>query len=430
MSFTSSFYVASKAGIVRRRRPNQILLLLATWSFLTHSHSYCVAQNLIINGDFSQGNLGFTSGYTFSNNWVGPAGTYTIGTDPTLFHSGVNSSFGDHTTGEGLMMIVNGATTPDLTVWQQIVDVVPNTTYNFSAWATEWGHTNFAPNYASLRVVINGTQIVSNFATSGGYGAWTQFAATWNSGFDSSATIRIVNINVMSGGNDFSLDDLAFTVVSEAEIASSYFYHAAYTGSGTPPWNRLDNSKILVKEGTGPQLLTFDNLINTSQGINGIVFDIENLPDAGNLSVEDFEFQMSPTGAFDGVANPPANWQSAPAPSSITVTTGSPDRVLIQWPDQSIMNRWLRITVLANEETGLAQPETYYIGHLLGETTGPSDGTFTVSFADITSIRAEVGQTVDASSITDIDKNGTVSFADISAMRGNVGSQLTQISVP
>lgn len=221
-----------------------------------------------------------------------------------------------------------------------------------------------------------------------------------------------------------------YAVVTLTSTPSSFVYHGGWTGSGTPPWNRIDTAKTLVKEGTGPQLLTYDNLINTSQSINGIVFDIENLPDAGILSVEDFEFQMSPQGAFDVGANPPANWQAAPAPSSLTVTPGSPDRVLIQWPDQSIMNRWLRITVLANEETGLAQPETYYIGHLLGETTGPSDGVFTVSFADITPIRAEVGQTVDASSITDIDKNGTVSFADISAMRGNVGKQLTQISIP
>jgi hypothetical protein len=30
----------------------------------------------------------------------------------------------------------------------------------------------------------------------------------------------------------------------------------------------------------------------------------------------------------------------------------------------------------------------------------------------------------------DIDKNGTVSFADISAMRSNVGAQLTVITIP
>ncbi len=88
------------------------------------------------------------------------------------------------------------------------------------------------------------------------------------------------------------------------------------------------------------------------------------------------------------------------------------------------------MSVKANANTGLAAPEVYYIGHLLGETTGPSGSVFTVSFADITPIRGAVGSTVNASSTVDIDKNGTVAFADISAMRPNVGAQLTIITIP
>jgi hypothetical protein len=67
---------------------------------------------------------------------------------------------------------------------------------------------------------------------------------------------------------------------------------------------------------------------------------------------------------------------------------------------------------------------------LLGKTTGPSNGVYTVSFEDISPIRAAVGQSVNAGSIHDIDKNGTVAFADISAMRSNVGAQLTNITIP
>lgn len=94
------------------------------------------------------------------------------------------------------------------------------------------------------------------------------------------------------------------------------------------------------------------------------------------------------------------------------------------------MNRWLRITLVANENTGLESPAIYYVGHLLGENTGPNLGFFTVSFADVATIRTEVGQKADASSITDIDKSGTVNFSDISTMRGNVGTQLPQLAVP
>jgi hypothetical protein len=218
--------------------------------------------------------------------------------------------------------------------------------------------------------------------------------------------------------------------VIESTVVGSFVYHGGFGGSGEPPSNAIDNGKTLAKEGSGPQQLGLSNLTNSAAGINGIGFDIQDLTDAANLSSDDFEFQMSPVGAFDAGANSPADWKTAPAPSSISVTPGDADRVLIQWPDGSIMNRWLRITILANEVTGLAEPVTYYVGHLLGETTGPVDDTFTVSFSDVSPIRSEVGQTVDASSITDIDKNGTVSFADISAMRGNIGAQLTQITIP
>lgn len=207
-------------------------------------------------------------------------------------------------------------------------------------------------------------------------------------------------------------------------ILDSFVYHGGYSGSGSA----IDSGKSLAKQGDTPQLLTFDNLINSSQGINGVGFEIQNIP--GTLTAADFVFQMSPTGAFLEGANPPASWTNAPAPSSVNVTQGATDTVLVEWPSNAIANRWLRVTVLANANTGLTEPEIYYIGHLLGETTGPSGNVFTVAFADITPIRGAVGQTVGSESIVDIDKNGTVAFADISAMRNNIGAQLTIITIP
>jgi large repetitive protein len=207
-------------------------------------------------------------------------------------------------------------------------------------------------------------------------------------------------------------------------ILDSFVYHAGYSGSGSA----IDSGKSLAKEGDLPQLLTFENLINTSRGINGVGFELQSVP--GGLSASDFVFQMSPTGAFLEGSNPPASWANAPLPASIQVTQGATDQILIQWPDNAIADRWLRITVLANANTGLSQPEIYYIGHLLGETTGPSGSVFTVSFADITPIRGAVGLSVGSESTVDIDKNGTVAFADISAMRANVGAQLTILTIP
>ncbi len=218
--------------------------------------------------------------------------------------------------------------------------------------------------------------------------------------------------------------DLGNQQPSGATIVGGFVNHFGYTGAGST----FDTGKVLAKEAGSPTLLTADHLINSARGINGLAFDIDNLP--GTPTAADFQFQMSPQGAFVEGDHPPIDWAAAPAPSSISVVSGSPDRVIIRWPDHSIANRWLRITVQANANTGIAEPEVYYIGHLLGETTGPSSGVYTVSFADISPIRSAIGQTVGAGDIHDIDKNGTVAFADISAMRSSVGAQLANITIP
>jgi hypothetical protein len=214
-----------------------------------------------------------------------------------------------------------------------------------------------------------------------------------------------------------------------ASVVGRHVYHAG-SSFDIPNniQNALDTSKQLAKESQAPQTLGYNNLINSSRGINGLVFDIDNL--AGSVTASDFQFQMSPIGVFNESIHPPGNWENAPAPSTVTVLAGSPSRVAIVWPNNSIANRWLRVTIKANSNTGLASPEVYYIGHLLGETTGLSGSVFIVAFADITPIRSAVGSTVNASSPADIDKNGTVSFNDISTMRSNVGVTLTAITIP
>jgi len=241
-----------------------------------------------------------------------------------------------------------------------------------------------------------------------------------------------VTVTVSNGSNSrlrrFSWDVMGTTQPILSSIVGRYvFYNGSSFAIGGVE-TALDTGKVLAKEGTEPQVLSYDNLINTGRGINGLVFDIADLP--GSLTPADFAFQMSPQLVFDQGLNPPSDWLAAPAPIGLTVATGTHSRVVIRWADNAIANRWLRVTIQANSNTGLAESETYYIGHLLGETTGAANGFFTVSFADIIPIRSAVGQSVGAESIYDIDKNGTVSFADISAMRGSVGAQLTVITIP
>ncbi|HAC89194.1 MAG TPA: hypothetical protein DCF63_00975 [Planctomycetaceae bacterium] len=218
------------------------------------------------------------------------------------------------------------------------------------------------------------------------------------------------------------------TLQASAEIVGQYVYHANSSFAEIGIAQAIDARALLAKEGSTPQLLGLNNLINSTRGINGLVFDINNLP--GAVTAGDFVFQMSPTGAFGEIVNPVGSWEVAPEPSSVTVQGGTPSRVLVTWPNNTIANRWLRVTVKANANTGLAAPEVFYVGHLQGESTGPDGGKFTVLVADILAIRAALTQSAAASSIVDLDKSGVVLVADILAARSQLTQELTQITIP
>jgi len=166
------------------------------------------ASNLVYNGDFSLGNTGFTSSYTLGTGgpWglVSYEGTYGISTNTTLLHS-LFTSFGDHTTGTGNMMIVNGASSP-ISIWCQTITVTPNTYYDFSAWGTSCN--NSTP--AILQFSINGTLVGSPLYLSTTAGLWQEFHVVWYSGSNTSISICINDQQTAASGNDFAIDDISF----------------------------------------------------------------------------------------------------------------------------------------------------------------------------------------------------------------------------
>ncbi|MET0394277.1 MAG: LamG-like jellyroll fold domain-containing protein [Chitinophagaceae bacterium] len=172
---------------------------------------YLTAQvtgsNLIVNGDFTQGNTGFTSGYTHSMPNTNE-GQYFIGTNPRAWNGGM-SACGDHTSGTGNMMMVNGSPVTDVNVWRQTVTVTPNTNYAFSTWI----QSVFPSNPAQLQFSINGNNIGNLITATVPVCNWAQFYTTWNSGNSTSAVISIVNKNTVLTGNDFALDDISFAPV-------------------------------------------------------------------------------------------------------------------------------------------------------------------------------------------------------------------------
>lgn len=163
--------------------------------------------NLIANGDFSQGNTGFQSAYSF-NSPNTTEGQYFIGTSPRSWNAGLNNC-PDHTSGSGNMMMVNGSPVADAIVWKQTVTVTSNTNYAFSTWI----QSLLSQNPAQLQFSINGKILGAPINASGQSCNWNLFYSTWNSGSAATAEIAIVNKNTILAGNDFALDDISFAQV-------------------------------------------------------------------------------------------------------------------------------------------------------------------------------------------------------------------------
>jgi len=175
----------------------------------TTTYTVTVGQptgNLVFNGDFTQGNVGFSSDYTYATQ-LNPSGLYSIVTDANTVHNAFQGIGHTGNAPQDSFMVVNGAGTPNLNVWCQTVSVSPNTDYFFGAWVS----TVVANNPAILQFSINGQVLGSPFTAPFNINNWSQFYETWNAGSSTSATICVVNQNTTTGGNDFALDDITFS---------------------------------------------------------------------------------------------------------------------------------------------------------------------------------------------------------------------------
>jgi hypothetical protein len=167
--------------------------------------------NLVVNGDFESGNTGFTSGYVYGN--VNGPTTYTITTNPSQADGAYPDWYngGDHTSGKGNMLVVNGANSATTPIWEETVTVTPNTTYTFSYWGAEVDHDSSS--LPRLQLNINGSPVGDNSIqekSPDNGGSWEKFTFTWNSGSSTSATLALFDLNTDTGWNDFALDDISF----------------------------------------------------------------------------------------------------------------------------------------------------------------------------------------------------------------------------
>ncbi|TPG36389.1 hypothetical protein, partial [Flavobacterium pectinovorum] len=231
---TSSLSASSSSNDTTTSVPD--LIPVSKSSDKSASTSVSLYDNLITNGDFEQGNVGFTSNHNYKSGTgatlIYATGSYGIATDPKLVHNAF-ASMVDHTTGTGKMMVVNGSTAANVVVWSQKVSgIKPNTKYLFSAYLASC--TSSAP--AILSFTINNQKQGDNISPNG-VAAWTQFYAEWNSGSTTGdAIITITNLQAGDNGNDFALDDISFTEAPKPCAGTLSIIEKDDMGTGTANW--------------------------------------------------------------------------------------------------------------------------------------------------------------------------------------------------
>ena len=214
-----------------------------------------------------------------------------------------------------------------------------------------------------------------------------------------------------------------------AVVGRYVFYNNSAFDGGDPAASAMDDAAIepgkaaLVPGGAA----SFANVTSYSKGINGIMIDVQRLPALTQLSASDFLF---------AVADPtvPTGWTTTPAPSAITVRRGAvvndTDRVTLIWADGAIKNTWLRVTALANAATGLAVPDVFFFGNLIGD-TGDSSGPAQVTARDLVLVRRNLGNpAAEAVNRYDFNRDGRISALDYVTCRYNIYRSLMLVVAP
>ncbi|MFC4232960.1 gliding motility-associated C-terminal domain-containing protein [Parasediminibacterium paludis] len=197
-----SYAWTPKTGLNDTAISNPVATPVTTTKYLLQTQT--IGNNLVVNGDFSAGNTGFTSQYLYSLSGI-PEGVYFVGTNSYPWHPFLNPHV-DHTTGTGNMLLVNGDTVFNIIIWKQDISVIPNTNYIFSVWL----QSIYSGNPAELQFSINGNPVGNIFKASATEGQWQQFYTTWQSGNTTNASISVINKDTIRTGNDFALDDIVF----------------------------------------------------------------------------------------------------------------------------------------------------------------------------------------------------------------------------
>jgi len=189
-------------------------------------------ENLITNGDFSNGLAGFATDYTKYQVPIGGTpgqmnqGTYNIASQ-VLSDQNEGGRMEWHPCkpklGNDEVVYMDAHNMANARVVEQTVDVKPGEEYNFTMWAMNIAYADAMVRDKSLpgiapkfQVYINDIPVGGNFNVNGDVCEWKQHAFNWESGGNTKAKITVVQSGGTDWqGRDFGVSDLSFGILNE-----------------------------------------------------------------------------------------------------------------------------------------------------------------------------------------------------------------------
>jgi outer membrane protein OmpA-like peptidoglycan-associated protein len=176
-------------------------------------------KNIILNGDFSNGYTDWRSdGYHIRYDGVSNPGDLQVGRNPAKFNKYGFNAYGDHTTGSGFFLMVDGKCNSNyIKLWKQTVTILPNTYYLFSIWISSLKDNLEHPGI--LLFTVGEQSIFSNIhapyrggATSDSLGGgWVHYEKIWFSDTISGPILISIennNTETCESEVDFGIDDI------------------------------------------------------------------------------------------------------------------------------------------------------------------------------------------------------------------------------
>lgn len=239
-----------------------------------------VPYNLIVNGNFELGNVGFFSDYTYvTGSNTANESTYSVVNSSSQVHNAwTYLPYYDHTfnTSSGHYFVANGASNTTKAVWQttSAIDVTANTVYRFEAYV----RSVYPVSPPSLKFQIgDGANWIDLGTTTTISGSDTAWHLSYADGmFNTSGVyyIRLLNNNIALAGNDMGVDDIYFGLASSAPSIASNAVSPSVSTFMTSVLMTIDNTTPLnYVENTSPLQIS-STATATSQSWAGAVLDV------------------------------------------------------------------------------------------------------------------------------------------------------------